>query len=420
MEAIYHFINRGSVLKMNVFIFGANWFNHGDESAIRAMIDEIEEKYQDIKIRIQFNQNVNVIPYKNIKIINSISRPSIKAKPLDRVRYEVFIKSGGKINLYFKNDTDNLNNLLETIKWADLAIFAPGGPTIGDIYRQYQLLDMMDLMYKNRLPYFFYAPSMGPFSYEKTHISKCLNRAKRLYLRESISKGYVESISKRKAIVTLDSAFQYQYSLTKYEEMFQNDDALQTFIKENKKIIGITITDLQWHSSYVNGNYKTIIDNTFLDFANEITRRGYGLLFIPQLFGDCHDDYYMKQFMTNKSFMLNENYDCYFQQHIISKLYAVIGMRYHSNIFSAKVGTPFVSISYEQKMKGFMSHAGLMDYCIDINDLSYDRLLKTFDHLVLNYDSLKKELGENRKRFMAESHRTTESLFEVLEEIKTK
>ena len=44
--------------------------------------------------------------------------------------------------------------------------------------------------------------------------------------------------------------------------------------------------------------------------------------------------------------------------------YAIIGMRYHSNIFSAKAGTPFISISYEQKMAGFMNKMNLEKYCI--------------------------------------------------------
>lgn len=37
----------------------------------------------------------------------------------------------------------------------------------------------------------------------------------------------------------------------------------------------------------------------------------------------------------------DEKYDTYFQQYVIGCMYAVIGMRYHSNIFSAKMGTPY-------------------------------------------------------------------------------
>lgn len=51
-------------------------------------------------------------------------------------------------------------------------------------------------------------------------------------------------------------------------------------------------------------------------------------------------------------------------------------MRYHSNIFSAKQLTPFISITYEQKMLGFMKESGLEEYCIDVNELNADILWK--------------------------------------------
>lgn len=83
------------------------------------------------------------------------------------------------------------------------------------------------------------------------------------------------------------------------------------------------------------------------------------MIFIPQLYGNGNDYDLMSQYVTSSESCYvvkadSDLYDAYFQQFLISKLYMVIGMRYHSNIFSAKMGTPFVSISYEQKMQGFM------------------------------------------------------------------
>lgn len=74
---------------------------------------------------------------------------------------------------------------------------------------------------------------------------------------------------------------------------------------------------------------------------------------------------------------------------MIGQLYAVIGMRYHSNIFSAKMGTPFISISYEQKMKGFMEKMNLAEYCIDLKTLSKDTIENRFEQLVNHYDEYK-------------------------------
>ena len=44
---------------MNIFVFGANWYNRGDESAVRAMLDEIKDRYPECNIKIHFNQNIN-------------------------------------------------------------------------------------------------------------------------------------------------------------------------------------------------------------------------------------------------------------------------------------------------------------------------------------------------------------------------
>lgn len=113
---------------------------------------------------------------------------------------------------------------------------------------------------------------------------------------------------------------------------------------------------------------------------------------------------------------MDDVHDCFFQQYVIKKMYAVIGMRYHSNIFSAKMGTPFISITYEQKMKGFMEKADLMDYCIDIRELSYEILLERFQKLISNYDVYKGYLYHKKTEFKEESHRTTEIVEEVINE----
>lgn len=97
----------------------------------------------------------------------------------------------------------------------------------------------------------------------------------------------------------------------------------------------------------------------------------------------------MNKFSTDKTFIMQDTYDTYFQQYIISKLYVVEGMRYHSNIFSAKVGTPFIPIVYEEKMEGFINIAGLNEYSILLGELSFEKLEEKFEMLNKNYDKVK-------------------------------
>ena len=109
-------------------------------------------------------------------------------------------------------------------------------------------------------------------------------------------------------------------------------------------------------------------------------------------------------------------YDAYFQQYLISKLYMVIGMRYHSNIFSAKMGTPFISISYEQKMQGFMKKIGLEKYCIVINELNYERLKSKMELVVKNYGDYKNDLLNLHDSMKAESLETTKIVNNIIKD----
>ena len=96
-------------------------------------------------------------------------------------------------------------------------------------------------------------------------------------------------------------------------------------------------------------------------------------------------------------------------------MYAVIGMRYHSNIFAAKMGTPFISVSYEQKMSGFMKIAELDKYCIDINDLSEKSVMETFDNLCEHYNEYKQDLQSRKSIWQRKAHETTDKVIDIID-----
>ena len=175
-----------------------------------------------------------------------------------------------------------------------------------------------------------------------------------------------------------------------------------------------------WHPVYSRDSSITKnIHNVFDSFLSDLTKKGYGVVFIPQLYGNGNDYDLMYSFCNNSEdyFVVSatdERYDTYFQQYLIGQLYAVIGMRYHSNIFSAKMGTPFISVSYEQKMKGFMKKMKLTEYCIDIKSLSEESLNEHFERLIENYREYKEYLCDQHDIMKGEAYKTTTILEEVL------
>lgn len=398
---------------MKIVIINCHWDNRGDEAAIRAMIDELQIKYPSADIYVQRalggfgsfpeNEHVKVIP------------PFPIGGKKRRIQEQISIETKGKINL-----TSGAKAFYKAINGADIVLHAPGGPSIGDIYLPQETIKLRRLLAvkKAGVPYAFYAPSMGPFkNAERNPIRKeILKDASLICLREDISaKMLKEFIPSSKPVVTLDSAFQHDIDIKENEKKLNEYAELRDFVGNGQNVIGITITDLQWNSLYKgDGKTKENIRETFTEFIKKITGDGYKVLFIPQLFGEANDYDYMKSFAIQNCYVMSDKYDCYFQQFIISKIKAVVGMRYHSNIFSAKMGTPFVSVSYEQKMQGFMKKAGLLEYCLPIRELSAKNLHEKFENMMVNYDEYKNVLAVKKDGFKRESSRTTELVCQIL------
>ena len=398
---------------MKIVIINCHWDNRGDEAAIRAMIDELRVKYPSADIYVQRalgefgsfpeNEHVKVLP------------PFPIGGKKRRIQEQISIETKGKINL-----TSGAKAFYKAINGADIVLHAPGGPSIGDIYMPQETIKLRRLLAvkKAGVPYAFYAPSMGPFkNAERNPVRKeILEGASLICLREDISAKMVkEFVPLTNPIVTLDSAFQHDIDINENEKKFNEYTELKDFVGNGQNVIGITITDLQWNSLYKgDGKTKENIRETFTEFIKKITGVGYKVLFIPQLFSEANDYVYMKSFAIQNCYVMSDKYDCYFQQFIISKIKAVVGMRYHSNIFSAKMGTPFVSVSYEQKMQGFMKKGGLLEYCLPISELSANSLSNKFEGMMSNYDEYKSLLAIKKAEFKKESSKTTELVCQIL------
>lgn len=395
-----------------IFILNAHWNNRGDEAANLALIDELtldENNYISLQINSNVLYETEKLKQQGIKVLNS-RFPKMR----DTIEILLMYISKGKICISSQG-----KEFMNALKSADIVVHAPGGPSIGDIYIKSEIPYLYRLFLARRLgkKYFFYAPSMGPFINKKRNLfrKKILKDACGITLRESISLGYLKQLlPEAKCEVTLDSAFQHPVEMLKNVALYEEYEELKEFLKYHKKVIGITITDLQWNPLY-SGNkvIKENIRKTFTVFINDLNKKGYGVVFIPQLFGAANDYSYMKSFSTEKTYVMADTYDSYFQQFAISKMEAVVGMRYHSNIFSCKMCVPFISISYEQKMKGFMKKINCDKYCIDIENLSGETLINIFDNMMLDYDNYKKLLVNINPLLINEAKRTTEILLSM-------
>jgi len=391
-------------------LVNAHWNNRGDEAALRAIIDGILENTENVHITIIFKDKGNIVqfPYKE-----QVDYVTARYLP-EYMQMRLAIFSQGKIGCDLE-----MRKVINTIEHADLVVYAPGGAVVSDRFwwkKQLEYLFPIAYAQKKHIPVFFAAPSIGPFSKTYKYRNRVLKRVDAICVRESISYQELKKEGLEKNVtVTIDSAFLNDISKTQMEKEMKNETALCAFLNNYQKVIGVTITDFAWHVEYGKDNkLKGQIKRTFQEFIQLLGKRRIGVVLIPQLFGNQNDKKYLQEFEWENTYLLGDDKDAYFQQYMISKLYGVIGMRYHSNIFAAKMGVPFIPIVYEEKMRGFVEYAGWENLAIALENLSVEELCRQYEYMETNYTDLCKIVWNERTKWKKQAQRTLNDLLQLL------
>ena len=318
----------------------------------------------------------------------------------------------------------------DCIKNSDMIIYSPGGSVISDRFfwrKQLEYLFPFACAKKYGKPFFIAAPSFGPYNRGHVLRSLFLSYPESICVREHYSYENLKNEGITTEIIrTCDLAFSKDINPQKEKiKLFdsrrgEQGKILEKYMSRYYTVVGITLTDLSWHVTYgknAERNRKIILE-TFHETIDWIISKGYGIILIPQLFGNENDEDLLKEFLSEKTYLLPTHYDSEIQQYVISNLYALIGMRYHSNIFAAKVCTPFIPVVYEEKMQGFLDETELAKYSVPISQLSPINLKKKFNLLEKNYAEYRSYLVNMHEIWKARSNLTNKLLLQKMEDLK--
>lgn len=421
-----------------IFIVNAHWSNRGDEAALRPIVKFICKKYKDVQLHIIFkeNQEITSFPEDNVILHTIKFLPESIKEVLETI--DIIESRKGKENKHERTNLEENSKLSMMVKLlldADLIIYSPGGSVISSRFwwvKQMEYLVPFICAEKKDIPMVVAAPSIGPFENTKEQldlIKKYLLVSKQFCVREDISKSYLSQIGITENVkVTIDTAFYDKPDDSLCISYLNKDHSLESFLNKHEKVVGITISDFAWHIIYrkniETNNERIQVMQRFVEILN---LNQIGVVLIPQLFGCQNDKDFLEKFrdeQVEKSscakdniFILSDCYDTYFQQYIISKMYAVIGMRYHSNIFAAKMGVPFIAISYEEKMEGFMNKWDMSEMMILLDQFRLEEIQEKWDYLQLNYDTIKKKIKKMRNIWHNISKVTIDSIDEEIGKI---
>jgi colanic acid/amylovoran biosynthesis protein len=375
---------------MHIVIVNAHWNNRGDEAAHRALWGELRSRYPQSRITILFKDK------KPITWFPSISDVTYDSCQFKSPSWDIWLTV---LTRGFMGRDPVLKKMVRIVKTADLIIYPPGGSVINDRFywsKQLEYLTPFLCARLYRIPMVVAAPSMGPYdAHPKRRLRQWLLRTPRVFcVREELSRQYLNSIGVSDNVhVTMDLALLDEVDTNAAERQLGDYPELRAFLETHSRVVGITISDFRWHVKLGKDTELTDrIETTFRQMIQALADRGYGILLIPQLFGNQNDYTDLMQYAGPSVHVMSDQPDTYLQQYVISKLYAVIGMRYHSNIFAAKMGTPFVAVVYEEKMAGFLELAGLSEYGLPLEHISFERVDLAFRALERHHTDLRQRL----------------------------
>lgn len=333
--------------------------NHGDEAAGLALVSSLYQKgFHDITILYNVNKKDEGIFFKFDNVKNAKIYTRNKLLSLCFILFSIY---PSKITCLLLSLFKKCRYERMLIKDANYIISAPGGPSLGNIYKDYAYLWRLyeAAIYNKKTA--IYSPSIGPFNigdrlWKSTR--KILKNADFVSLRDFASFRYADfmNINYKQSI---DTAF------LNCGEMNISID----FLNLPQKYVVIVPNKLyQWHPLFVNCE-KNKIDDFYKKLINRFVGNGVNVILLPQIFcqGDINDEPYFNYLKMNNPLVtvISSSYDSNIQQKIIEKSDFVVGVRYHTIVFSINQSKPFYCISYENKMKNMLEILSLYNRSID-------------------------------------------------------
>ena len=377
---------------MNILIIQQPLGNRGDESAHRAFIGALINKYPYSQITVlffnkkwsdikEFIVDSPLVSYKNIRLL-------IPAKTF---RWIISPYAHGTRSLDYLRLFPSINRLINYYKQTDLLLCAPGGINLGG-FKDWLHLSLLRIAMDLKIKIGYFGRSIGPFS-ERTEEERIFKQEsiKLLHYFSAISLRDNKSLNTAKdlcinTISTIDSAFLRPLApLESHTSLQTTDSPLLSFFKDrisDDKYFAFIPNSLVWHYKYshldlniVTEFWAKLLDGIMFEHPE------LKVVMLPQTTGyskkvpDGYIFFEKIKALTSKPeniIIVEEKYGSDFQQAIISKAEFLIGARYHSIVFAINQSTPFISLTYEHKMKGLLEILKLEDREINIENLASD------------------------------------------------
>lgn len=287
------------------------------------------------------------------------------------------------------------------------------GDSFTDIYGKVRFVYWSSIkksIVRNKINLILGSQTIGPFISKKNEkvAAKILQNARKIYVRDKISKQYVKQIARVNSVLTTDIAFGLPYNK----------------VYSNSPIIGINISGLLWNGGYTGNNQfcLTVDYKKFcLAIIDKILNEGkYRIVIVPHVISNDNNiqdnDLFVAREIcnSNSNISMIEKFDSPISiKSYISSFTCFMGSRMHSTIAAMSVGIPVIPFSYSRKFEGLFQSLDY-EYIIHGCTMTTEEAIESAFYYIDNMEILTNAIQKSKKIIEEKNNFLREQIMEDL------
>jgi polysaccharide pyruvyl transferase CsaB len=299
---------------------------------------------------------------------------------------------------------NSFKKIFRVIKGSD-AILSGGGSLFQDKTSSKSLWYYLAIVFIGVLlgkKVFIVGQGIGPIDkkFNRWLTSKILNKVNKITVRDEASKEYLKDLNIRKEIIV---AADPVINLKPVEDSQVKKILEKENIDSNDKYM--IICTREWGNSELS---RVEIAKTADRIAQDY---GFKVVFLPFYYKkDEAESEKVSEYMKLPSYIIRGKYKPEEVMGIIKNSSLLIGVRFHSLVFAFATSTPFVGISYDPKIDGFLNSINMEVFKIE--KFTSDDIVKYVNMIFCK----KEDYINNIKKYADELKQRSEYNFEIFDE----
>jgi polysaccharide pyruvyl transferase CsaB len=365
-----------------IMISGYYGFNNtGDEAILKSMVRAFKEKIPQVKIAVLSHNPLQTSQTYKVKAINRL----------------------------------HLIKIIRCLRNVNLFISGGGGLLQDSTGKGWSILYYLGLILITKIvkvPVMIYAQGIGPINKKinKLLVKWILNKVNLITVRDNHSKKLLNNLGVSGPSIYVNSDPVFLLKKKNINHIIDNHPYIQKLINsDNRPLIGISVRECKSNGSDSKRIFAQAADYLIENYQAKI-------IFLPFQFDeDVHINEEILSLMKNKAEVLKIKLEPEELLSVLSQLSLVVGVRFHSIVFSSMANIPFIAFNYDPKVRYFVEDLGLSELLLEIDEnASLKNFQEKIEYVIENNDKIKDILLEKANNLEVKALANNELVFKFL------